>query len=326
MLKYIGKRLLALIPTLLGITIITFAVMRLADKDGGIPQTAGPFVKISPQDIAEYRKQHHFDKPIIVQYGYWIWDIIRFDFRKSELYGLPVTQVIMQKLPVTIYLNLVSLLIIFFISIPIGLAAAVNHDTWLDRTIGVILFMLYALFVPWVANILMSVFSVKLGWLPLMYISSDGYSSMTFMQKVGDILKHTILPVTVLSYGSLAFYSRLARGAVLEVLDQDYINTARAKGLRESRVVYRHALRNALIPFVTILGALLPSMIGGSVIIEKIFNLDGMGNLFFSSVLGRDYNVTMAILTFSAFLTLIGVLISDILYAVVDPRIRYSES
>lgn len=325
MLKYIGKRLLALIPTLLGITIITFAVMRLADKDGGIPQTAGPFVKVSPQDIEEYRRQHHFDKPIVVQYGYWIWDIIRFDFRNSELYGIPVTQVIFQKLPVTIYLNMVSLIIIFLISIPIGLAAAVHHDTWLDRSIGVFLFMLYALFVPWVANILMSLFSVRLGWLPLMYMTSDNFSTMTFFQKIGDLLRHTLLPVTVMSYGSLAFYSRLTRGAVLEVLDQDYINTARAKGLTENIVVYKHALRNALIPFVTILGALLPSMIGGSVIIEKIFNLDGMGNLFFSSVLGRDYNVTMAILTFSAFLTLLGVLISDILYAVVDPRIRYAD-
>ncbi len=323
MLKYISKRLLALIPTLFGITIITFFIMRLADKDGGIPQAQGQIIKASTQDIEAFKKAHHFDKPIIIQYGYWLKDMVRLDFRNSEVDGRPVTLLIAEKLPLTIYLNLVSLILVFLISIPIGLQAAKKHDTWIDRAIGVTLFMLYAMFTPWVAHILMTLFSVNWGILPLFGISSDNFEQLNLAGKIWDITRHTFLPVIVLSYGSLAFYSRLARASVLEVLDQDFINTARAKGLTEKVVISRHALRNALIPFVTILGALLPGMIGGSVIVERIFNLDGMGNLFFSSVLNRDYNVTMAILSFSALLTLVGVLISDILYAVVDPRIRY---
>ena len=322
MLKYIIRRIFAMIPTFIGITLVTFLVMQLAPRDTMSMGTGGAFQKESVSSRQAFMKYYGFDKPVLVRYGIWLKKFFLFDFGNSTVTGRPVMQVIGEKLPVTIYLNLMSIFVILIISIPLGVLAASQRERWPDYAIGGFLYALYSLFTPWVAIFLMNIFAVKLNILPLYGITSSYYDQLTVFGKAFDILWHTILPVAVMSYGGLAFYSRLARASVLEVLNQEYIVTARAKGLPESIVMRKHALANALIPFVTIFGAILPSLIGGSVIIENIFNIDGIGKLFYFSVMNRDDFMNMGLVTLSGILTLIGLLISDVLYAVVDPRIR----
>lgn len=323
MLTYILKRLLLMIPTLFGITLITFILIHLAPGDAIEAMSGGFTAKYSQEAYDKFKEAYGLDKPLPIQYGLWIGKFIKMDFGNSLLDGRPVMEVIKEKLPVTIYLNLVSILIIFLIAIPSGVKAAVEKDRFFDKASGLFFFILYSLFVPWVAIFLISIFSVKLDILPIYGITSDYHSSLSFFGKIWDVIKHSILPVIVLSYTGFAFLSRLTRGSVLETLNQEYIVTARAKGLPEKQVMKKHALRNALIPLVTVFGSILPGLIGGSVIIERIFNIDGMGNLFFLSVQARDRFMIMGLTSLTAIMTLIAIMISDILYAVVDPRIKY---
>lgn len=320
--KYILKRLLLMIPTLLGITVVTFLIMHLAPGDPVQSMSGGAAGRFSKEAHKQFMESYGFDKPLPVQYVRWLGKIIRLDFGDSLVSDRPVIEVIMEKLPVTIYLNVLSIIVIFLIAIPSGIQSAFHKDKFIDKSLGVFYFILYSLFVPWVAISLISFFSVKLDILPLYQITSDDYEYLSFFGKVWDVIIHSILPVIVMSYGALAFHSRIVRGSVLEVLNQEYITTARAKGLPEKVVMNKHALRNALIPLVTIFGAILPSLIGGSVIVETIFSIDGMGQLFFFSMTSRDWFMIMGLTTISAVLTLFGILVSDILYAVVDPRIR----
>ena len=210
----------------------------------------------------------------------------------------------------------------FGLAIPIGIMAAVYRDTWLDKGITVFVFLGFAVPTFWLALLLMYFFGVKLNWLPISGLHTLGYEAYSWLGRMWDLAKHLALPIAVASFGSLAGVSRYMRSAMLGVIGQDYITTARAKGLSERVVIWKHALRNALLPLITLAGFSIPGLIGGSVIFETIFAIPGMGQLFYQGVMSRDYPVVMGILVIGAFLTLLGNLIADISYALADPRIR----
>ena len=322
MLEYIVRRLLFMIPLLLGITIITFVVVQLS-PGGPADMLTGLSPKIGAEAKARLRSLYGLDKPIHVQYWLWLSRIARFDFGESFKDGRRVIIKILERLPATLLLNILSLLLIFFIALPIGIMSAVRQDSFFDK--GMTVFVFFGFSVPafWLALLLMILFGVFLGWLPISGMHSVNFPYFSIWGKMWDLIKHLILPVLVSAFGGLAYLSRYSRASMLEVLRQDYIRTARAKGVPEKKVIYRHALRNALIPIVTLLGLSLPGLIGGGFIFETIFAWPGMGRLGYQAIMARDYPVIMGVGVIAAFLTLLGNLIADITYAFVDPRIRY---
>lgn len=330
MVRYLLKRIFLMIPTLLGITLITFAMMHLAPGDpaalkaqAGAEQLASD--QMSEEIIAQTRALYGLDQPLPIQYVKWLGRIVTLDFGESYRDHRPVLEKIGDALPITLTLNVLSLLIIYIIALPLGALAALKPGSFIDRASAVGLFVLYSLPSFWVAMMLIVYLGGgdHLNWFPIAGFMSDGAEVLPWWGRVTNIAWHLALPVACLTYGGFAFLSRFARTSVLEVIRQDFIRTARAKGCSEWQVLVRHAMRNSLIPMLTLMGALLPELLGGSVIIEQIFALPGMGRLGFESVLARDYPVVMAIATISAVLTLAGILITDILYVIVDPRITY---
>jgi peptide/nickel transport system permease protein len=231
---------------------------------------------------------------------------------------------IAERLPITIQLNLISIFLVYIIALPFGVYSSTHVGSFADKILTVGFFFLYSLPSFWVAMLLIMLFGGGDFWdiFPVFGISSIGSESMGPLAWLLDRLWHLVLPIVCLTYGGLAYLSRLTRASMLEVIREDYVRTARAKGLSERVVIFKHAFRNALLPLITLFAFLLPSMFGGSVIIESIFSVPGMGQLGFEAVLSRDYPVIMAITTISAFLTLAGLLISDVLYAALDPRIK----
>jgi len=322
LLSYILKRIGFMVPMLVGITIICFAVMHLAPGSPTDLQT-----QMNPRASAELKERlramYDLDKPLHVQYGLWVQRLLVMDLGKSFATDRrPVADKIMERLPITIILNILSLLLILAVAIPLGVLSAVHQDSWFDRVVSVFVFVGFAIPTFWLALLLMIFFGVDLGWLPISGIRSLNYEYLAPGAAFGDLVKHLILPVGISAFGGLAGLSRYMRANMLEVIRQDYIMTARAKGLSEFQVVYKHALRNALLPVITILGLSIPGLIGGSVIFETIFAIPGMGQLFYMSVMARDYPTIMGILFIGAILTLLGNLIADVAYAVADPRIR----
>ncbi len=322
MAGYLLKRLAGLIPLLFGITIITFIVIHLAPgAPGQVQLQMNP--KVNREVIERLRKLYGLDKPLYVQYYEWVKRIVKLDFGLSMSQDrTPVIKKIAERLPVTVLLNSIVMLLVLLLALPIGIYSAYKRNSLTDRTITVAVFIGFATPSFWLALLLMIFFGIQLGILPISGITSLNFNQLTFWGKVLDVAKHLILPVISLSVGSLAYLSRYVRASMLEVLRQDYITTARAKGAGENRVIFVHALKNALLPVITILGLSLPGLIGGSVIIESIFAIPGMGRLFFNSVYMRDYTTVMGILVIGSFLTLLGNLLADISYALVDPRIR----
>ena len=329
MRDYILKRLLLVIPTVLGITIITFAIIQLApgspveqklNLEEGIQADA-----ITQQIVEETKKLYGLDKPLPVRYAIWLKQIFTLDFGNSYKDHRPVIDKIAERLPVTLTLNIISILLVYLIAIPIGIYSAVSHASLKDRATTFILFILYSIPSFWMAMILIFFFGGGEYWdvFPVYGILSPGAESYSLPEKAVNFLWHIVLPVFCLTYAAFSSLSRFQKGSLMEVLREDYIRTARAKGLSERKVLFKHALRNSLIPIVTILAGLLPAMIGGSVIIESIFSIPGIGQLGFEAVLSRDYPVIMAITTITAFLTLIGILLADLAYVVVDPRISF---
>ena len=322
MLKYILKRLLFMIPMLIGITIICFAVMHLAPGSPTDLQT-----QMNPRASAELKERlramYDLDKPLYVQYGLWVQRLLMLDLGKSFAPDRrPVAEKIGERLPVTVTLNVLSLLLILAAAIPLGVLSAVHQDSWFDMAVSVFVFVGFAVPTFWLALLLMIFFGVDLGWLPISGLRSLNYEYLPPGAAFWDLVKHLILPVGISAFGGLAGLSRYMRANMLEVIRQDYIMTARAKGLSEFQVIYKHALRNALLPVITILGLSIPGLIGGSVIFETIFAIPGMGQLFYMSVMARDYPTIMGILFIGAVLTLLGNLLADVAYAVADPRIR----
>jgi peptide/nickel transport system permease protein len=322
MVRYLLKRLLMMVPLALGITLITFTVIHLAPGEPVEMQVAmNP--KVSAQARQRMREFYGLDKPLHVQYGQWLTRLAKLDFGRSFAPdNRKVMDKIRERIPVTLSLNIIALILEFGIAVPIGILAATRRDTPLDKAITVFVFTGFAVPTFWLALLLMYLFGVKLSWLPisgLHSLGSEGYGTFHWLLDMG---RHLILPVSVATFGSLAGLSRYMRSTMLEVIGQDYITTARAKGLPEQVVIYRHALRNALLPVITLLGFSIPGLIGGSVIFETIYAIPGMGQLFYMGVMSRDYPLVMGILVIGACLTLVGNLLADIGYAFADPRIR----
>ncbi|MCD6489336.1 MAG: ABC transporter permease [Thermodesulfobacterium sp.] len=323
MIAFLLKRFLTLIITLLGITIISFSIIHLAP--GG---PLSPLTEFNPKITPEYRKKlvkmYGLDKPLYVQYWKWLKGIIKLDFGKSfSLDQRPVWDKIKERLPVTLFINALSLFLILLIAIPMGVYSAVKAESAFDRITTVVTFIGYAMPSFWLAIILMMIFGVKLQWLPISGLHSTiGYDEMNLFQKIWDWTKHLICPLFVATFGGLAGVLRYVRNSMYEVLKSDFILFARAKGLPERVVIYKHALRNALLPLITILGLSIPGLVGGSVIFETIFGIPGVGQLMWQAVMARDYPVIMANLFLISFLTLLGNFLADIGYALADPRIR----
>ncbi|MHB8880764.1 MAG: ABC transporter permease [Thermodesulfovibrionales bacterium] len=330
MLQYLLKRLLQMIPTLIGITLISFFIIHLAPgKPTDVLADFNP--KITPEARERLEKYYGLDKPVIVQYGMWLRRIVKLDFGESfSTDRRPVMQklwdkkqpLIDRRLFITFMLNVLSMIIILLISIPIGITSATHRNSLYDRITTTTVFIGFAMPSFWFALLLMMLFGIQLGWLPISGLKSMNYAALSPAAQVWDRVSHLILPVFIASFGGLAGDSRYMRSSMLEVIRQDYITVARAKGLTERVVIYRHALRNALLPLITLVGLSIPGLIGGSVIMESVFGIPGMGQLLFMSVMTRDYPMIMCVLTIGAVLTLVGNLLADLGYMLADPRIR----
>lgn len=310
-----------MIPLIFGITLITFTVIHLAPGSPVEVQTEMS-LKVTAQAKENLKRLYGLDKPLHVQYLDWLMRFLSLNFGKSFVDGRAVIDKILERIPITLTINILSLILIFFVAIPIGILSATKQYSWFDKLSTIFVFIGFSTPTFWLALLLMILFGVNMGILPISGIQSIDVSEMEPLERVLDWIRHLILPVGVSAFGGIAGLSRYSRSSMLEVIRQDYIKTARAKGLRESKVVFRHAFRNALMPIVTILGLSVPGLIGGGVIFETIFAIPGMGQLFYSSTMARDYPTIMGILVIGAILTLFGNLIADISYAVVDPRVR----
>ena len=359
MKAYLIRRILLIIPTFIGISIITFLMVQLSPGNPAMMklqtiQGAMGGGEIPAEIIEQTNKLYGFDKPIHIRYIKWMGNLVTFDFGNSFKDGRPVTERIREALPITLQLNLISLLLIYLISIPVGTYSATHQFTRSDNVITLVLFILYSLPSFWVAMLLMYFLGggggsatlntlcvngfTRIGiaewasvqwllehilhfrWFPIYGFGTAGSSEWPFWQWFWDRMWHFCLPVFCLTYGGFATISRYARAGLIEVVRQDYIRTSRAYGFSERVVIFKYALRNSLIP---ILGTLIPAMIGGSVIIESIFSIPGMGRLFYESILSRDYPVVMGVFAITSVLTLVGLILSDILYAVTDPRNKF---
>ncbi|MGC9964088.1 MAG: ABC transporter permease [Syntrophobacteraceae bacterium] len=331
MKTYLIKRLLQIIPTLLGITFITFVIIQLAPGNPamlkiqmGKGQAELGEKTASELIIKQTKELYGLDKPLHVQYLLWLKRIFTLNFGFSYKDHRNVWDKISERLPITIQLNVISIFLVYLIALPFGVYSSTHAGSFADKILTLGFFFLYSLPSFWVAMLLIMLFGGGDFWdiFPVFGISSIGSETMGLSAWLVDRMWHLVLPIICLTYGGLAYLSRLTRASMLEVIREDYVRTARAKGLGERVVIFKHAFRNALLPLITLFAFLLPSMFGGSVIIESIFSVPGMGQLGFEAVLSRDYPVIMAITAISAFLTLAGLLISDILYAALDPRIK----
>jgi peptide/nickel transport system permease protein len=321
MLIYIIKRTLLMIPILLGITALSFGIMRLAP--GGPAEAQMEFsAKASAEARERLRKLYGADQPFYKQYATWLKKFVTLDFGEAFADGRKVKDKILERLPITLTINILSLGLVLLIAIPIGIMSATRQYSFIDRFTTVFVFIGFSTPSFWLALLLIYMLGVQWGVLPISGIQSLDTTGLTLWGRLSDWAEHLILPVFVSAFGGLAGFSRYVRNNMLEVLRQDYIRTAWAKGLPKKIVIYKHALRNALMPVITILGLSLPGIIGGSVIMETVFGIPGMGQLLYQAVFSRDYNLAMGILVPAAFLTMLGNFLADIAYAFTDPRVR----
>jgi peptide/nickel transport system permease protein len=323
MFGYALRRLILAIPLLIGITFVSFLVIHLAPGEPVENQSGESSTQSDAKLRERLREIYGLDKPLHVQYWNWVTRLARLDFGRSfSPDARPVLQKIGERLPITLLLNIVELMIIVMLAIPIGVLSATRQYSTFDKITTVFVFVGFATPDFWLALMLMILFGVQLGWLPISGLRSPTWEYLAFWRQQWDFVAHLALPILVATFGGLAGFSRYMRQSMLEVVRQDYIQSARAKGLSESVVIGKHALRNALLPIVTVLGLSLPGLIGGSVIVESIFAIPGMGQLMVQAVFERDYPVIMGNLVIVATLTLVANLIADLTYSLVDPRIR----
>lgn len=326
MYQYLARRIVLGLVTLLLITFLLYALVR---NMPGTPLTADPSNlnpgrQFTPEEIKRMERLYGIDKPWYEAYFVWLGNVLRLDLGRSiSQNNVQVTQLIVRRMPATLMLSVTSLVLTYLLSIPIGLWATVRSGTLAERTVSTVLYMLYSLPSFVAALYLQLLFYSKLGWLPLFGMTSDHFETLSTAGQAWDVLKHSILPITCFTYGSLAYYSRFVRANMQEVIRQDYIRTARAKGVPPGRVLWHHAFRNTLVPLVTLIGLTLPHLLSGAVILEQIFTWPGMGRLYFEAIGQRDYNTIMGLTLMFSILTLLGQLLADLLYAVVDPRVSY---
>ena len=321
MIKYLIRRILISVPLLLAMTLVTFFLMNMTP--GNYFDTLRLNPQISEEVMQRYEKLYQLDKPLIQQYFHWLGNLVtRGEWGYSFYYNVPVNKIIGGRLWNTFVLSLASLLMTWLLAVPLGVWAAVRHNTKMDRVLSFFSFVGLSLPSFFLAILLLYAVSVW-GGLPLGGMHSAVYDQLTPWGKFIDLLKHLVIPTTVLSFGAVAGLQRIMRGNMLGVLRQQYILTARAKGLPEHRVVYRHALRNAINPMITIMGYELSGLLSGAAITEIICNWPGLGSLMLTAMRAKDAYLVMASMVMGGVLLLLGNLIADILLAASDPRIRY---
>jgi len=341
--KYFIRRILLIIPTLVGITFITFLILQAVpggpleshlmklrfgnSGTGEIPSvtTDSKVINIPESALKELKEFYGFDKPVLTRYFIWLKNVFILDFGKSYVHAEPVMKVITSRFPVSLYFGISGFLLTYLICVPLGIIKAVRNGSKFDFISSFLVFLGYS--TPgWAFGILMLILfggGSFLNVFPLGGFYSGNFETMTFIEKVSDILHHSFLPVLSYMIGSFATLTILTKNAVLENLGRDYVRTAYAKGLSGKRILYIHVLRNSLLPVVTGLGQFFSVILAGSILIEKVFNIQGIGMLTYNSVIERDYPVVMGLIVFQALLLLAGNLLTDFLYAYVDPRIRY---
>ena len=330
MLNYLIRRLLIGLLTLLLITFVVFGLIR---NMPGTPLTIAlgevdPSRRVSEEDLKRMERAYGLDKPWPEAYVHWLGNLFRLDMGRSFYEKEPVTRVVGRRIGPTLLLSATSLVLTYLLAVPLGLFATVRSGKLDERVTSTGLYMLFSLPRYVAALLLLVLFSLKLQdtpfELPLRGMTGDDFAQLSLPGKLVDLLRHMLLPLICFTYASLAYFSRFVKSNMEEVIRQDYIRTARAKGVGPFRVIVHHAFRNTLIPFVTLVGLTLPALLGGSVILEMIFSWPGMGQLFFQSITRRDYPTIMGLSLMFSILTLLGQLLADILYAVVDPRVTYS--
>ncbi len=342
MTAYFIRRLLLVIPTFLGITIMVFTITRfvpggpieriIADTramqaQGGsssvTPGPSGNSQPLSEEQIQKLKEYYGFDKPVLVSYAIWLGKVLKGDLGRSTRYYDPVWDMIKDKIPVSLYFGILTFLLTYGICIPLGVAKAIRHKTGFDNVTSIIIFIGYA--IPgWVAGVLMLVFfASNFDIFPLGGLTSDLFEDLTLTRKIQDLAWHTVLPLFAYMVGSFTVMTLLMKNTLMDNLSADYVRTAIAKGLPFKKAVLNHAMRNSLIPIATSFGHNISIILTGSFLIEKVFNINGMGLLGYESVLDRDYPVVMGILVISSLLFLIGNILSDICVAIVDPRVRF---
>lgn len=314
--RFVLRRLVQAVPTLLGIMALTFALTRLAPADPLDFIVGGVTTDVSPERIAELRAAYGLDRPLPLQFLDWTWHAIRLDFGNSFFYHRPVAQLILERLPNTLRLSLAALTVSLVVGVPLGILAALNRGRAVDHVIRVLSVLGHAIPAFWFGLLFVLVLGVQLRWFPIGSMYTLGHTD------VPDQIWHMVGPVLTLALAGIANYPRLLRTEILEILGQDYVRTARSKGLRERAVVVAHVLRNALIPVVTVLGGVLTIVIAGSVVIEQVFTWPGLGRLFFEAANQKDYPLWQAsVLSFSVLLVF-SYILRDVAYAWVDPRIK----
>lgn len=326
---YILRRLLLVPVTLFGVTVVVFLVVRLAPGDpiaaylGELSAEADPGVRAAMEK--SIRERLHLDEPMFVQYWFWLVDLWQTGMGTSIKHNRPVIDLVAERLPVTIGLNLCAFVVTYTIAIPLGMLSAASHNRAPDRMIGLGSLVFYSMPPIWVGTLLLVFLAnpEQLGWFPPGGLTTIGTDRALFLDRLGDLAVHMMLPVATLSAAQFAYVSRQMRAGLLDTLRQDYIRTARAKGLGGTTVMLRHALPNSLLPIITLLATLLPSMMAGSIIVETIFSIPGMGGMVIEAINGRDFAVVQAVAGAAGFLNITGLLLADILYALADPRISF---
>lgn len=327
MTRFLTRRLLGTIPLVLGVATIVFFVLNLAPGDP-VSFLAGP--NVTPEVLDQLRHNMGLDQPIYVRYGRWVWSLLQGDLGVSLSRNQPVRDIILDILPNTLLLSFCALTLAFVAGMAVGVLQAVRHNRFADGLLSILGLFFYSMPSFWLALMLILIFSLGARnawhwpiWFPASGMTSVSYASLGTLGRLQDRLMHLVLPSVSLALVLAAGIARYARGSMLEVIRQDYIRTARAKGLSEVRVVLKHALRNALVPIVTLVGLYLPFLLSGTVLIETVFAWPGMGRLVVNAIFQRDYPVVMAGTLVFALMVVVGNLVADVLYALVDPRIRY---
>ncbi|GIN89068.1 oligopeptide transport system permease protein AppB [Siminovitchia terrae] len=316
MISYIIRRILTAIPLMLGITILSFAIIKAAP---GGPTSLLMDPNTKPEDRVKFEEKYGLNDPIYIQYGKWLGNMVKGDFGTSLIRrGVPVSEMILNRLPNTLLLMVASTILAFLIAVPLGIFSAMRPYTKLDYTVTVTSFLGVATPNFWLGIMLIILFGVQLGWFP-----TGGVATLNAPFSIWDRLHHLIMPAFVLAVADMAALTRYTRSSMMEVLQQDYIRTAKSKGFKERTVVLKHGLRNGLIPIITMFGLMLPNFIAGAAITETVFSWPGIGRLFIESAFTRDYPVIMAVTVLTAVFVVIGNLLADILYAIFDPRIEY---
>jgi microcin C transport system permease protein len=336
MTAYILRRLLLMIPTLLGITLACFLLVQLVPggpveemiaRVQGLASQRGASSdkRISAAEVENIKAYFGFDRPAHERYFRWLGNLLRFDFGSSYIYHQPVFDVILSKMPVSLIFGLSSFFLSYLISIPLGALKAVRNESTFDMATSILMFAGYVM--PGFAlGILLIIFfggGSYLDWFPISGLVSDNFEMLSPWAKILDVLHHLVLPLICYMIGQFAFLTLLMKNTLLEELNKDYLRTALAKGVPYRQAVWRHALRNSLIPIATGIGGIFTVMFAGALLIERVFDLDGMGLLFYNAIVGRDYNLVLGLIVIISFFTVIGRLFSDLCYVAVDPRIRF---